>query len=188
MGLFHGAMQLGTGSAPMLPGLTRGYRAGSNVRASQGASELGRGVQATAGETGTCGWAGAGRGHLGALSRLETDATQGSDSWEPHLSWGGGSLRSQALVVESVLGEPWGRAMCQCRGAMRQQLPPRQEPGAEHELTVGVWTAPLRERGQRSSGTRGLAGQLPCPTVPDLGQRWQPRSAKSKDHQTHPWR
>lgn len=90
----------------MLPGLTRGYRAGSGVRAPQGASERARGVQATAGETGTHGWAAAGGGHLGALSRLETDAMQGSDSWEPQLSWVGGSLRSQALVVESVLGEP----------------------------------------------------------------------------------
>lgn len=56
------------------------------------------------------------------------------------------------------------------------------------ELTVGVWTAPLRERGQMSSGTRGLAGRLPCSTVPELGQRWQPGLAKSKDHQTHPQR
>lgn len=78
-------------------------------------------------------WAAAGGGHLGALSRLETEAMQGSDSWEPQLSWVGGSLRSQALVVESVLGEPWGRAMCQCRGAMGQQPLPRRDPGAEHE-------------------------------------------------------
>lgn len=76
---------------------------------------------------------GAGGGHLGALSRLETDAMQGSDSWELQLSWVGGSLRSQALVVESVLGEPWGRAMSQCRGAMGQQPLPRRDPGAEHE-------------------------------------------------------
>lgn len=75
----------------------------SSVRASQGASELGRGVQATAGETVTCGWAVGARGHLKALSRLETNGMQGSDSWEPQLSWGGVSLRSQALDVESVL-------------------------------------------------------------------------------------
>lgn len=71
-------------------------------------------------------WLGWGwRGALGALSRLETDAMQGSDSWEPQLSWVGGSLRSQALVVESVLGEPWSRAMSQCREAMGQQPLPR---------------------------------------------------------------
>lgn len=120
----HGAVSWGhaarTGPALLQPGLTRGYRAGSRVRAPQRAAEVGRGAQATAGETGTCGWAGGGRGHLGALPGLETDAMQGSYSWEPQLSWGGEALRNQALFVESVLGEPWGRAMCQCRGTMGQ--------------------------------------------------------------------
>lgn len=50
MGLFHGAAS--NRASSMLPGLTRGYRAGSGVGAPQGASELGRGAQATAGETG----------------------------------------------------------------------------------------------------------------------------------------
>lgn len=66
-------------ASSVLPGLTR-YRAG---RAPQGASELGRGVQATAGETRTHGCAGGGGGHLGALSGLETDAIQGSDPGNP---------------------------------------------------------------------------------------------------------
>lgn len=116
MGLFHGAAS--NRASSMLPGLTRGYRAGSGVGAPQGASELGRGAQATAGETGTHAWAGGGGGTwepcLGWRLMSSRDQSPGN------LSWGGVPLRSQALVVESVLGEPWGRAMCQCRGAMGQ--------------------------------------------------------------------
>lgn len=92
--------------------------------------------------------------------------------------------------MESVLGEPWGRAMCQCRGSWGSvPCPDKLEQSVRRsKLTVGVWTAPLRERGQVSGGTTGQAGQLPCPTLPELGQGWQPGSAKSKDHQTHPRR
>lgn len=71
---------------------------------------------------------------------------QGSDPWEPQLSWGGVSLRTRhSLMVESVMGEPWGRAMCQCRGPMGQCPCPDKEleqSVRRSELTVGCGQQP----------------------------------------------
>lgn len=171
----------------MLPGLTVGCGAG--IRAPQGASGPGRGVQATVEEMGTHGWAGGGGGHLGALARLGTDAMERSD---PRLGWGGQwvSLRSKGLAGGGGVsagespeagpcvssGEPWDSRPSPATLLERRVGRP--------ELTVRVHQGLVAPEGKESSGITGLAQQPPSPTVPEPGQKCQPGSAKSPDHQT----
>lgn len=164
MGLFHGAVQPGTGTA--LSGLTRGYRAGTPR-----GSELDRGGQAPAGETGVgWGW----RGHLGALYANTGIRPLGAPAvlgWEV--------TQKQALVVQSVLGEPWA-GPCVSAGEPSGTVPcpdkELEQSMRRSELTVGVWTAPLRERGQVSSGTTGHCPVPHCQSRARGGSRGQPRA------------